>query len=150
MKGWRTIAFNVLTAIASIFGGAEILKYVDAQTALLIVAGANIGLRFITTSAVGAGTSADVAKPLAVVLLAVSLTACSALPTFSTVAPTFCSLATSSESRAAALALIDKMPEGPNKKNAILALQIAEVSADGACTALKVIEAQHSASVAAK
>lgn len=142
MKGWRTIAFNVLTGMASIFGGSEILKYVDAQTALLIVAGANIALRFITTSAVGAGTNIDAVKPIAMLVVAVSLSACSALPTFSSVAPTFCSFATNKEAQAAALALMDKLPDGTDKQKVLDAARIAGLSADAACTLVKALEAQ--------
>lgn len=86
-------------------------------------------------------------KSLGIVIIALALSACSALPTMSKIAPTVCSFATSDESQSAARALIEKMPAGPSKDRAILALQIAEVSADAGCTAVKALEAKHAAPV---
>jgi Na+-transporting NADH:ubiquinone oxidoreductase subunit NqrB len=56
-KGWRTLALN-----GAIVVGAAALKYVagvdwsqtvDPTIAAIIVSGANIGLRFITTTPIG-------------------------------------------------------------------------------------------------
>lgn len=83
-------------------------------------------------------------KALTIIIVSLVLSACSALPTLSTVAPTFCSLASNAESQKAALDLMDKMPPGTDKDKAMTALRMAEVSADAACILVKVLEAQAS------
>lgn len=82
-------------------------------------------------------------------LAALSLPACSALPTLSKIAPTICAYATSAEAKSAALSLIQQMPDGTSKDKALLALPIAEMSGDAACTLVKAIEAQQMAQAAA-
>jgi len=58
IKGWRTIAFNVLAAVIPLLELTEVQaiiprEYLDFY--MLGVALANIGLRYITTSPVGQG-----------------------------------------------------------------------------------------------
>jgi hypothetical protein len=57
MKGWRTIGINII-----LVGGVGLLEFlleidwtavVDPSTAVIIIAIINLGLRLITTSAVG-------------------------------------------------------------------------------------------------
>ena len=81
-------------------------------------------------------------KTIAIVALALSLSACSALPKLSTVAPTICSYATNDEARTAAKELLSKLPPGTDKDRAIEAERIAEVSADAACVLVKALEAK--------
>ena len=81
-------------------------------------------------------------KTVAIITVSLILSACSALPTLSTVAPTFCSLATSAEARAAAQALIEKLPPGTDKDKALTALSVSNVSADAACILVKALEAK--------
>jgi hypothetical protein len=77
-----------------------------------------------------------------VVLFAIVMSACSALPTLSKIAPTICAFATSDEAKQAALALINQMPDGPDKDKAMLALPVAQLSGDAACTFVKALESQ--------
>lgn len=55
MKGWKTLLFNVAAAVLTVVIG---FNWADALTsapwvAPLIIAGANIALRFVTTTPVG-------------------------------------------------------------------------------------------------
>jgi len=76
---------------------------------------------------------------LALLILSVG---CSALPTLSKVAPTICAYATTDEAKAAAVALAAQMPEGQDKARALAAINVADLSADAACTLVKALEAQ--------
>jgi len=57
MKGWRTLGINAL--LIGLVGMIEFLvkidwsSLVDPSVAIVIIAGLNLGLRLITTSAVG-------------------------------------------------------------------------------------------------
>lgn len=57
MKGYRTLAFNgVIVALGALLpwvAGIDWTQYVSAPTAALIVGAANIGLRLVTSTAVG-------------------------------------------------------------------------------------------------
>lgn len=81
-------------------------------------------------------------KSIIILLMAVGLSACSALPQSSAIAPAFCSFATSTEAQAAALKLMDKLPPGTDKDHAMSALRMANLSADAACTLVKALEAR--------
>jgi len=60
-------------------------------------------------------------------------------------APYFCTLATSDEVKVAATEIMKEIPEGKDKDKAALALAISDLSADAACTAIKVVEAEKAA-----
>lgn len=53
MKGWRTILINALTLLVGVTAWPQVVELVDAQSLLLISAGANILLRVLTDSPVG-------------------------------------------------------------------------------------------------
>jgi len=57
MKGFRTLALNgavvIGTAALTWASGVDWTQYVSPTAAMLILAGANMGLRLITTTAVG-------------------------------------------------------------------------------------------------
>ena len=57
MKGYRTLALNglivALGALMPWVAGVDWTQYVAPETAALIIGAANIGLRLITTTAVG-------------------------------------------------------------------------------------------------
>ena len=53
MKGWRTVAVNVLTFGAALFTWEDMSKFVDPQVIVMVQAGINFALRFVTTTAVG-------------------------------------------------------------------------------------------------
>jgi hypothetical protein len=52
-KGWRTLGFNVLTAVAGFLGTVTQIPGTDPQTLLIINVVGNFILRFITTGPVG-------------------------------------------------------------------------------------------------
>lgn len=58
MKGWRTLAINgglvVVMALLNWATGINWTDYVPAQWAPIVIAVVNIGLRFATTTSVGA------------------------------------------------------------------------------------------------
>lgn len=59
MKGWRTIAFNVGAAVLGVIVSAnwsDVLPVQYAWVSLVIVNLANIGMRFVTDTAVGQKT----------------------------------------------------------------------------------------------
>mgnify|MGYP001606455809 FL=1 len=53
IKGWRTLGFNVLTAVTGFLGTATEIPGLDPQTLLIINVIGNMLLRFITTGPVG-------------------------------------------------------------------------------------------------
>lgn len=57
MKGWKTLVFNAAVAAAGglvpFLASVDWTQYVSPNVAILIVAGINIALRFVTTTAVG-------------------------------------------------------------------------------------------------
>ena len=53
MKGWRTIAFNVLSLAAAALAFPELAGVVPPQYLLIAVPVVNIALRLITTGPVG-------------------------------------------------------------------------------------------------
>lgn len=149
-KGWRTIAINVLTFIGAVVAWEDITKYLDPQHVVILAALVNMGLRWVTTTAVGQASastpsaSEPVVKGAILLMLlpfAMGLASCSGLPKVSQVAPLVCAYATSAEAEQAAVALVQLLPDGPKKDKARLALPIAAVSADAACVYLKILEA---------
>ena len=55
LKGWRTLAFNLLIAVGAAAG--TITGEMSTETAIkvILIAAVNAGLRFITTTPVGKG-----------------------------------------------------------------------------------------------
>lgn len=53
MKGWRTIAVNVLTFGTALFAWDGLAQFVDPQFIIMGQAAINVALRFVTTSPVG-------------------------------------------------------------------------------------------------
>ena len=53
LKGWRTVAVNVVMILTAMFAMPEITTIVPAQYVVVIVSGLNIGLRLITSTPVG-------------------------------------------------------------------------------------------------
>jgi len=84
-------------------------------------------------------------KSLSILVLSILVSACAGT---SSVAPTFCTYATSAEAQAAAQAILATMPEGPDKDKAVAAAGLAHISADAVCVMVKAIEAQRQAQAA--
>jgi len=53
MKGWRTIAFNVGSALIFLLGWEPLTQWLEPKTIVLLVGGMNLLLRFVTTGPVG-------------------------------------------------------------------------------------------------
>jgi hypothetical protein len=53
MKGWKTIAINVLTLIVTVAAWPQVIALVDPQYLMAVMALANMGLRYITTTPIG-------------------------------------------------------------------------------------------------
>lgn len=53
MKGWKTIAFNVVTGLIFLLGWQPLTQWVDPQYIALAMGGLNLILRFVTTTPVG-------------------------------------------------------------------------------------------------
>ena len=53
MKGWRTLGFNILTAVAGFLGTATTIPGLDPQTLLIVNVVGNMLLRWVTTGPVG-------------------------------------------------------------------------------------------------
>lgn len=158
MKGWRTIAINVLTFLVAMFAWEDLTKFLDPQQIVLGAAVVNMALRWVTTTAVGQAPPAADSGPTppaahgSVVLLvaaAMGLSACSALPKFSEVAPLICSYATLDEAQKAVNDLAAKLPDGTDKTRVQKGLVLAEESADAVCVFIKAMEAKRAAQSAA-
>ena len=52
-KGWKTMVVNGLTLVVAITAWPEVVALVDPQVLLFISAGANMVLRYFTTTSVG-------------------------------------------------------------------------------------------------
>jgi hypothetical protein len=77
-----------------------------------------------------------------IVTLAFSLSACSALPKLSEVAPLFCGFATKEEAQKSVNDLAAKLPDGTDKTRLQNGLVIAEDSAEAFCIFVKAMEAK--------
>ena len=53
MKGWRTIAINVLSLAGVVFASDEIFRFVSPERALEILGVINILMRLMSTTPVG-------------------------------------------------------------------------------------------------
>jgi len=56
MKGWKTLAFNIAAAVLTVlvsYHWQDVLPASYGWAASLIIALANVGLRYVTTTAVG-------------------------------------------------------------------------------------------------
>jgi len=53
VKGWRTIAINVLSLAGVVFASDEIFRLVPPERALEILGVVNILMRFVSTTPVG-------------------------------------------------------------------------------------------------
>lgn len=163
MKGWRTIAINVLTFLVAMFGWEDLTKFLDPQQIVLGAAVVNMALRWVTTTAVGQAPPAADSGPTppaahgSVVLLvaAAGLTGCagSQLPVIADVvsrADFWCLMATTKSVESAATAIMDQVPNGTDKDKAQhyveVALKVKGLTAPAACTILKAYEAQQAAS----
>ena len=52
-KGWRTIVLNGLTFLAAFLTWDDLSKFLDPQVIVMGQAAINVGMRFLTTTAVG-------------------------------------------------------------------------------------------------
>lgn len=52
-KGWKTMAVNGLTLVVAITAWPQVVELVDPQVLLFISAGANMVLRYFTTTSIG-------------------------------------------------------------------------------------------------
>lgn len=53
MKGWRTLGFNLLTAVVGFLGTATEIPGTDPQTLLIVNVVGNMILRWLTTGPMG-------------------------------------------------------------------------------------------------
>ena len=81
-------------------------------------------------------------KTVSIVVLALSLSACSALPKISEVAPLFCNFATKEDAQKAVNDLAAKLPDGTDKTRLQNGLVIAEDSSEAFCIFVKALEAK--------
>ena len=81
-------------------------------------------------------------KSITLALLVVALAGCS---TFSSKAPMFCSLASPQDVAVAASAVMDELPNGPDKAKAAQYLALAQFSTELGCEAVRAIGAKKAA-----
>jgi len=60
MKGWRTIAINVLSLAGLLFASDPIYQFISPEHAAEVLAVANVLLRCISTTPVGSAAPRDI------------------------------------------------------------------------------------------
>ena len=63
MKGWRTLAINVLSLAGVVFASDEIFRWVSPERAIEILGVVNILMRFVSTTPVGGQPVSTEIKP---------------------------------------------------------------------------------------